>query len=139
VKIRKEVKLFKSEARNADTMEIPDGCTTVFIRNLPYDTVEEDLGSKFRPCGEIKGIRMVYNSQHSHFKGFAYIQFENTEGAKNALNLNDKPIKGRKMIVDFDQGAPKAGFKFRSEKPSHFNKEYKDVVHDTLKKKRQRK
>jgi nucleolin len=127
------------EARNADTMEIPDGCTTVFIRNLPYDITEDELGSKFRSCGDIKGIRLVYNSMHSHFKGFAYIQFENTEAVSSALNLNDKPIKGRKMIIDFEQSGPKAGFKFRSETPSNFNKEYNDVVNNTLKKKRQRK
>jgi nucleolin len=127
------------EARNADNTDIPHGCTTVFIRNLPYDITEDEIGGKFRPCGDIKSIRLVYNSQHSHFKGFAYVQFENTEAVRNALNLNDKPIKGRKMIVDFEQSGPKAGFKFRSDKPSNFNKEYKTIVNDTLKKKRQRK
>jgi RNA recognition motif-containing protein len=139
VKILKRVNNVNLEARNADTMEIPDGCTTVFIRNLPYDITEEELGSKFRSCGDIKGIRLVYNSTHSHFKGFGYVQFENTEGVSNALNLNDKPIKGRKMIVDFEQGGPKAGFKFRSQAPSNFNKEYNDVVINSLNKKRHRK
>ena len=28
------------------------------------------------------------------------------------------------MIVDFEESGPKSGFKFRSEKPSKYNKEY---------------
>jgi RNA recognition motif-containing protein len=50
-------------------MEVPDDCKTVFIRNLPYDITENEIGNKFRGCGDIKGIRLVYNPVHNHFKG----------------------------------------------------------------------
>ena len=50
-------------------MEVPDECKTVFVRNLPYDITEEEIGNKFKPCGEIQSIRLVYNPQHNHFKG----------------------------------------------------------------------
>jgi hypothetical protein len=42
------------------------------------------------------------------------------------------------MIVDFEETAPKLGFKYRSEKPSKFNKEYNDIKKNSLKKKRKR-
>jgi hypothetical protein len=32
------------------------------------------------------------------------------------------------MIVDFEETGPKAGFKFRSQTPSKFNKEYNEVM-----------
>ena len=56
-------------SRKADSQEIPDGCKTIFIKNLPYDITEQELGDKFTNCGEIKSIRFVYNSLHHHFKG----------------------------------------------------------------------
>jgi hypothetical protein len=52
--------------------------------------------------------------------------------------LNEKEIKGRKMIVDFEDSGPKQGYKFRSEKPSKFNKEYNDIMKKSLQKKRTR-
>jgi hypothetical protein len=55
-----------------------------------------------------------------------------------ALELNNKELKGRNMQVDFDLGAPKQGYKFRSEKPSKFNQEYQDVTKKALQRKRKR-
>lgn len=69
---------------------------------------------------------------------FSYIQFKDSASVLKALNLNGKTIKGREMIVDFEESGPKAGFKYRSEKPSKFNKEYNDMVKKTLSKKRKR-
>ena len=50
-------------------MDIPSNCKTIFVRNLPYDVTEAEIGDKFKPCGEIKSIRMVYNSINRNFKG----------------------------------------------------------------------
>ncbi len=50
-------------------MDVPDNCNTIYVRNLPYDVSEEEVGDKFKPCGDIQSIRFVYNTSHSHFKG----------------------------------------------------------------------
>jgi hypothetical protein len=42
------------------------------------------------------------------------------------------------MIVDFEDTGPKKGFKFRSQTPSKFNKEYKDILKNSISKKRKR-
>lgn len=42
------------------------------------------------------------------------------------------------MIVDFEETGPKMGYKYRSEKPSKFNKEYKELMKKSLQKKRKR-
>ncbi len=119
-------------------MEVPDNCLTVFVRNLPYDSTEEEVGNIFKPCGEISSIRFVFNYQLNHFKGFCYIQFTDNSAVHKALNLNGKLIKGRNMVVDFEEVGPKKGFKYRSEAPSKFNKEYNDIQKKVLSKKRKR-
>ena len=98
-------------------------CKTIFIKNLPYDITEAEIGDRFRPFGEIKGIRLVFNSQHKHFKGFCFVEYLDRKSVVKALSLNGKEIKGRTMIIDFEVGGPKQGYHYRSENPSKFNTE----------------
>ena len=32
---------------------MPDDCKTIFVKNLPYEFKEDDIGDRFRPFGEI--------------------------------------------------------------------------------------
>ena len=54
---------------------MPTECKTIFVKNLPYDFTEDDIGDRFRKFGEIKGIRIACNWQTKQSKGFAYITF----------------------------------------------------------------
>jgi len=92
--------------------DVPVNCLTAFIRNLPYESTEKEIGDKFRSCGKIKGIRMVYNSKNKKFKGFCYIDFKEHNGLLKALELNGKDFQGRKLQVDFEQNKPKKGYKY---------------------------
>ena len=92
--------------------DVPVNCLTAFIRNLPYESTEKEIGDKFRSCGKIKGIRMVYNSKNKKFKGFCYIDFKKHNGLLKALELNGKDFQGRKLQVDFEQNKPKKGYKY---------------------------
>jgi nucleolin len=97
--------------RKIDTMEIPADCRTIIVKNLDYNLDEKDLEQKFKPCGTIKTLRMVYHSSLGHFKGFAFIDFEKTQSVKTALFLHDKELNGRKMLVDFEDTKAKMGYK----------------------------
>jgi heterogeneous nuclear ribonucleoprotein A1/A3 len=82
---------------------MPSDCTTIFVKGLPYDFKEDNIGDRFRKFGEIQSVRLAYNWQTKQFKGFAYIQFKTYEAAKKAiLIMNGKEIKGRQIKVDFD-------------------------------------
>ena len=102
--------LNKTEKINPN--DVPVDCNTAFIRNLPYDTTEKDVGDKFRSCGKIKAIRFVYNSLNKKFKGFCYIDFKEHNGLLKALELNGKDFQGRKLQVDYEQNKPKKGYKY---------------------------
>ena len=92
--------------------DVPVNCLTAFIQNLPYESTEKEIGDKFRSCGKIKGIRMVYNSKNKKFKGFCYIDFKEHNGLLKALELNGKDFQGRKLQVDFEENKPKKGYKY---------------------------
>ena len=106
---------------------MPDDCKTLFVKGLPYDFKEDDIGDRFRKFGEIKSIRLAYNWQTKQFKGFAYITFSNHQSAKKALmDMNGKEVKGRQIKVDYDvvQEAKK-GYKMNlnTDKNRLYNKE----------------
>lgn len=42
---------------------------TIFVKNLPYKTNEDEVGEFFAKAGEVANVRLVYNSVHRHFKG----------------------------------------------------------------------
>ena len=41
---------------------MPESCRTIFVKNLPYDVMEDEVGDRFRWCGVINGVRFAYNS-----------------------------------------------------------------------------
>lgn len=94
----------------------PEGCKTIFARNLPYDTTEEEMHETFRSCGKIVdgGVRMVRRNNNL-FKGFAYIEYKNPEGAYAAYQRAMKPegivMKGRRCVIDYDEGAVKGSYR----------------------------
>ncbi len=113
-----------NKTEKIDKSSVPVDCLTAFIRNLPYNSTEKEVGDKFRSCGKIKGIRFVYNSKTKQFKGFCYIDFKEHNGLLKALELNGKEFNGRKLQVDFEQSKPRKGYKFNySNLDANYNKD----------------
>lgn len=85
---------------------MPEDCKTLFVRNLPYEFKEDDIGDRFRPFGELQEIRISKNWQTGNSKGFAFVVYKEHIPAKAALiKMNGKELKnfaGRRLKVDFD-------------------------------------
>ncbi|OAG38442.1 hypothetical protein AYO21_07264 [Fonsecaea monophora] len=72
----------------------------LFIRNLPFDTHEDDLRKVFAPYGRISEIHLVTDTRKSTGKGLGYIQFVEPEHAERALlELDAKDFMGRLMHI----------------------------------------
>lgn len=98
------------------------------MKNLPYELNGDQIGDAFRPCGKVKNVRMVYNNQTGKFKGFAYIDFETNKGVQKALQMNGKKVHGREVIIDFDAGAPKAGFRISKDQMENQQKYNSQII-----------
>jgi len=98
----------------------PDGCKTVFIKNLPYSCTEDDVRNALSECGKIVdgGVRLVLNSITRQPKGFAYVEFKNVEGAATAAKKASKPfglcLNGRPLFVDYEENKMKGSFRTES-------------------------
>lgn len=119
----------KDDGGNHTVRDQPEGCSKVFVKNLPYDVTEADVQEAFSRCGKIVtpgGVRLARNYTTKEPKGFGYVEFKNPEGAFAAVKKSVKAdgicIKGRKVIVDYDEGRIKGSF--RTEDGRNWKKVY---------------
>jgi len=93
----------KSDENDNNNIQKVESKTTVFVANLPYSYIDENLMELFKECGDIKTAHVVRTEHRS--RGYGFVEFENKEGQENALKkMNDLPVKNsngedRNLIV----------------------------------------
>lgn len=71
----------------------------LYVGNLLYEITEDDLKELFSQYGTVAS-QTVIRFQDGRSKGFAFVEMENEEGAKKAIDsLNGQDFKGRKIVV----------------------------------------
>ncbi|CAH9107130.1 unnamed protein product [Cuscuta europaea] len=72
----------------------------LFVRNLPYATMEEELEEHFSKYGKVSQVHIVVDKEARRSKGFAYVQYTLPESAAWALEQLDGSIfQGRLLHV----------------------------------------
>ncbi|RUS81801.1 hypothetical protein EGW08_010438 [Elysia chlorotica] len=88
---------------------------TIFIRNLPFATDEEEIEECFSQFGEVKYARIVKDRNSGMSKGSAFVQFVTKDSAnasvETAANESDGGIslQGRSLIVSLAVSREQAG------------------------------
>ncbi|TFK00871.1 actin-binding Rho-activating protein-like [Platysternon megacephalum] len=67
---------------------------TVFIRNLAFDTEEEELGEMLEQFGDLKYVRIVLHPDTEHSRGCAFAQFTTQEAAQKCLEAAQDDNEG---------------------------------------------
>lgn len=78
----------------------------LFVRNLPFTTVEEDLMELFEKFGQVAEVHMPLDDTKRR-KGFGFVSFKTTVDAQAALTaLNGFAFQGRLLHVMFAKEKP---------------------------------
>ncbi|XP_034737487.1 nucleolin isoform X3 [Etheostoma cragini] len=78
---------------------------TLVVNNLAFTATEEALQSTFE-----KAVSIRIPQRDGRPKGFAFVEFESTEDAKDALeNLNNTDIEGRSIRLEYSQNSGRDG------------------------------
>ena len=72
----------------------------IFISNLNYTTVEQELTALFENYGEVVSAKIITDRESGRSKGFGFVEMANQEDAQKAIaGLNQTDYKSRTLNV----------------------------------------
>lgn len=90
----------------------PSGCRTLFVKNIPYTTSEEQVTKAFAQYGAVDNARLARWGHTGRLKGFGYVTFSSGASAQAAMeDAHNITVGDRSVTMDYDTGAPKSSFK----------------------------
>ena len=72
----------------------------LYVGNLLYEVVDEDLKELFSQLGEVVSAQVIRFQDSGRSKGFGFVEMADDDSAKKAIDqLNGQDFKGRKLVV----------------------------------------
>ncbi len=73
----------------------------IYVGNLPYNVVEEDLREIFEEYGEVASVKIISDKLTGRSKGFGFVEMEDDQEARKAIEeLNNAELSGRNIKVN---------------------------------------
>jgi polyadenylate-binding protein 2 len=90
-----------AQANSFPTMEekMESDGRSVYVGNVDYQATAEELGQHFTGCGNINRVTILCDKYTGQPKGFAYVEFVESDSVKNALDLDESLFRGRQIKV----------------------------------------
>lgn len=95
----------KPQRDRTQLSEPVEGCTTIYVGNLPWKADEDELVELFSIYGAIKNTRVVRKSWTAKSRGFGYVEFEETSAMEQAVKDGNEgdglESEGRQLRIDY--------------------------------------
>ena len=73
----------------------------LYVGNLPYQAVEQDLQELFASAGSVESVNVIRDMATGRARGFAFVEMVSDEDAQNAIStLNNYEYGGRNLTVN---------------------------------------
>jgi RNA recognition motif-containing protein len=73
----------------------------MFVGNLSYDTIEDDLRTLFAGAGTVTSVTLVKDRDTGRSKGFAFIEMSSQEEMERAIKMfHGYSLRERELKVD---------------------------------------
>ena len=73
----------------------------LFVGNLSYKTMENDLQDYFAQAGAVTSVNLMMDKVTGKSRGFAFIEFATSEEANKAVEqFHNKEFQGRALTVN---------------------------------------
>ena len=75
--------------------------TRLFVGNLSYQTMENDLQDYFAQAGAVNSVNLMMDKMTGKSRGFAFIEFADANEANKAIEqFHNKEFQGRALTVN---------------------------------------
>ncbi|XP_062099898.1 polyadenylate-binding protein 2 isoform X2 [Humulus lupulus] len=95
-KVEKEMDPASAVASQANKEEVDS--RSVFVGNVDYACTPEEVQQHFQSCGTVNRVTIL-TDKFGQPKGFAYVEFVETEAVQEALLLSESELHGRLLKV----------------------------------------
>jgi len=73
----------------------------LFVGNLPYETMEQDLETLFAEAGQVETVTVMRDRITGRARGFAFVEMANDNDAQTAITkLHGHQLGGRALTVN---------------------------------------
>ena len=73
----------------------------LFVGNLPYQTMDQDLQEHFAPAGVVSSVNVMLDKFTGKSRGFAFVEMSTPEEANKAVEMfHNKEFQGRALTVN---------------------------------------
>ena len=72
----------------------------VYVGNLSFGATEDQVRDLFSEFGEIQSIAMINDRDTGRFRGFAFVEMEDSAANAALKALNGKEVDGRELSVN---------------------------------------
>src|SRR6058998_4225032 len=73
----------------------------LFVGNLSYQTMENDLQEYFSQAGVVTSVNLMLDKMTGKSRGFAFVEFSTPEEANKAVEqFHNKEFQGRALTVN---------------------------------------
>ena len=74
--------------------------TKLFVGSLPWAINDQGLEDLFKEFGAVSSAKVIMDRESGRSKGFGFVEFDDDEAAKAAMNkLNGMDLQGRSIVV----------------------------------------
>jgi RNA recognition motif-containing protein len=72
----------------------------LYVGNLPYNATEEQIRAAFAAYGAVSAVRMMNDRETGRFRGFSFVEMDDSDALKAIENLDGKDFGGRSLRVN---------------------------------------
>ncbi|MBK6828273.1 MAG: RNA-binding protein [Chitinophagaceae bacterium] len=92
----------------------------IYVSNLPFAVVDEDLRSYFAEYGEVISAKVIMDKYTNRSKGFGFVEMSDDAAGQKAISeLDGATVEGRSIKVNIAK--PREERPARTQKPSYSN------------------
>ena len=90
----------------------------LFVGNLSYKTMENDLQDYFSQAGVVTSVNLMLDKVTGKSRGFAFIEFATAEEANKAVEqFHNKEFQGRALTVNIARPREERAPRYSGERP----------------------
>ena len=72
----------------------------IYVGNLSYEATEEQVSEMFTQYGKVNSIAMITDRDSGRFRGFGFVEMEDSAANAAIKALNDTEMDGRTLRVN---------------------------------------